>query len=361
MSGLPEIPFVDMRDGGPVRHAREVPARALMVRDACFGFFPPPLAGSIALLDTIARRWLERSQSPYVAEVEAVARNLGVAGVWFLNASYQWGCTALARDDGDAPWLVRTLDWPFPGLGRYAEVANVDGPAGAFLNVTWPGYVGTLSAMAPSRFAATVNQAPMFRRAMHPWLRLYDMTANAVGTYWRVRFMPPDHLLRLVFETCRNFTAAREMLERTPVARPVIFTLAGAAAGERCVIERTEETFDTRFDATVAANDWHRPRPQWEGRIAARHFFNLPFAGAAENSRLRSEALTNWRGEPDAADFPWLVPPVLNIYTRIAIVMRPGHGLLQVGGYEAPAPGLLPAPATAVRRLQLQAKTPPGA
>jgi hypothetical protein len=38
------------------------------------------------------------------------------------------------------------------------------------------------------------------------------------------------------------------MLEATPVARPVIYTLAGCRAGERCVIERTEEDFTTRTD-----------------------------------------------------------------------------------------------------------------
>ena len=49
--------------------------------------------------DAITRRWLMRSHSPYVAEITAVAAALEFSGVWFLNGSYQWGCTSLARDD----------------------------------------------------------------------------------------------------------------------------------------------------------------------------------------------------------------------------------------------------------------------
>src|SRR5438270_8924517 len=45
-------------------------------------------------------------------------------------------------------------------------------------SVTWPGYAGVLTATAPSRFTACINQAPMYRRTQHPWLRLYDLGAN---------------------------------------------------------------------------------------------------------------------------------------------------------------------------------------
>ncbi|MGC2827688.1 MAG: hypothetical protein WA322_26245, partial [Pseudolabrys sp.] len=42
--------------------------------------------------------WLLRSGSPYAAEVHAIAAELGFPGIWFLNGCYQWGCTALARE-----------------------------------------------------------------------------------------------------------------------------------------------------------------------------------------------------------------------------------------------------------------------
>ena len=105
--------------------------------------------------------------------------NLGFPGIWFLNGCYQWGCTALACEQGGVLWLVRTLDWPFPGLGRDLEIARMRGTAGDFDNVTWPGYVGVLTASAPGRFAACINQAPMWRRTRRPWLRPYDIALNA--------------------------------------------------------------------------------------------------------------------------------------------------------------------------------------
>ena len=106
-------------------------------------------------------------------------RRSAFSGVWFLNGSYQWGCTARARDD-DAPWLVRTLDWPFPGLGRHVEVARMTGDAGEFYSTTWPGFVGVLTGWRRGGSRPSINQAPMWRRTRHPWLRPLDMMANAV-------------------------------------------------------------------------------------------------------------------------------------------------------------------------------------
>jgi len=55
------------------------------------------------------------------------------------------------------------------------------------------------------------------------------------------------------------------------VARPVNYALIGCARGERCVIERTENGFETREGETSAANDndWGPSRPRREARIAA--------------------------------------------------------------------------------------------
>jgi hypothetical protein len=104
------------------------------------------------------------------------------------------------------------------------------GPAGEFINVTWPGYVGVLTALAPGRFGAAINQGPMRRRSHGRLLRLYDLAANALATLRHVRAIPPDQLLRRVFEEASSYADARRMLETTPVARPVIYTLAGCGA-----------------------------------------------------------------------------------------------------------------------------------
>jgi hypothetical protein len=349
-SALAHIPVVDVRDGGPVRHAVEGRARAQALRDDGLAWCPRALHLLMPALDRLAQRWLTRSQAPYVADIAAVAAALGFPGIWFLNNSYQWCCTALARDDDGGPWLVRTLDWPVDGLGRRVEVARMRGPAGEFFNVTWPGFVGVLTAMAPGRFAAAINQAPLRRRTRHPWLRPVDIALNAVRTWWRVRHMPPDHLLRLVCETAPTYAQARRMLETVPVARPVIFTLAGCARGERCVIERTEEGHATQDDA-VAANDWRHGVEPWEARVGGKQTLVSTFAEAAENSRARRAALAAWDGVFAAAAFDWVAAPVLNPYTRVAVEMCPRAATLRVVGYEVPADGELPRPVTRVREI----------
>ena len=117
------------------------------------------------------RRWLRRSCSPYTEDVEAIAALLGFPGIWFLNGCYQWGCTSLACDQGGVPWLARTLDWPFPGLGRYIEVARMRGPAGDFDNILSTDYIklrGTAQQPSDNVIIKTLVRQPfhwVFRRA----------------------------------------------------------------------------------------------------------------------------------------------------------------------------------------------------
>ncbi len=303
----------------------------------------------LPLMDAVTRRWLRRSPSPYVKEVEAIASALGLPGIWFLNGSYEWCCTALARDEAGVPWLARTLDWPFAGLGRHVEVTRMQGAAGEFLNVTWPGYVGTLTASAPGRFAAAINQAPLWRRSRKPWLRPADLALNALHT-WSTRYCPPDHLLRQVFESCRHFDEARRRLETEPIARPVIFTLIGCERGTRCVIERTEEGFVSRTQDTVTANDWLHSTPPWEARVCAALLLTNTYEEAAANSRARRTALADWPDPFARSGFAWVTPPVLNPFTRIAVEMCPANGTLRVAGYET-GDSELPQPVTQVREL----------
>ena len=342
---LTEIPLIDLRDGGPPRHSERRAPQARALRDACLGVLPRAALPLVPALDRAARRWLERAHSPYLHEIGHIAATLDFSGVWLLNASYQWGCTSLAVVEHGVPWLVRTLDWPFRGLGRYAEVAHMRGRCGDFFSVTWPGYVGALTAMAPGKFAACVNQAPMRRRTAHRWLRAYDFAVNMRAVWRSPDLMPPDQLLRLTFERCEDFAAARRMLETTPVARPVIYLLVGCAAHERCVIERTETAFVSRDDDTSAANDWVPCRPGWEGRIGMRRFMKSSFAQAAGYSQARRAALQGWDGGVSAPGFDWVREPVLNPYTRLAVAMCPAAGVLRALGYDRSA-ATLPEPVT---------------
>jgi hypothetical protein len=236
------------------------PGPALAVRDACIGWLP--FGGVLARLgDPIVRRWMRRTGSPYADEIEANARALNCSGIWLLHGAYLFGCTALADETATGPRLRRTLDWPFPGLGRLVEVVRRESRAGPYLNVTWPGFVGVLTAVAPGRFAASINQAPMRQRTLL-WL---DYALNALAGL-RSTALPPEHLLRQVFETCMTFEQARRLLETTPVARPALFTLVGCKPGERVVIERDDQSTRTYRQDLVVANDWQERRSGWRPR-----------------------------------------------------------------------------------------------
>jgi hypothetical protein len=148
---------------------------------------------------------------------------------------------------------------------------------------------------------------------------------------------------RGIRELRMTFGEARHRLETTPIARPVIYTLAGCHPGERCVIERTPDGFSSRTHDTGAANDWLLYRPRWEARVAAEALLTRTFDEAAEKSRRRREHLAAWPGSFEA-EFDWVTPPVLNSQTpaRGGNVSRdgraPSHRLRTDEGRELPEP-----------------------
>src|SRR5262244_2089172 len=231
----PAIPVIDVRCGGPVAHARLRRERMMALRDACFSLVP----GSRRLapaLDRLSSSWLTRTPSPYLDEIAAISDLARGGGVWFVNAAYEWGCTTRI-DAAPMPFLWRTLDWPFRGLGRHVEVALQDGGAGIYANVTWPGAVGVLTAVAPRRFAAAINQAPMFRRTRGLLLFPVDAALNAAETFRDSGRWPAAHLLRHVFDVCATFDEAVEVLSTAPLVKPVIYSIVGSSASQARLIE----------------------------------------------------------------------------------------------------------------------------
>jgi hypothetical protein len=334
---VPAVPFVDPSGAAPVT-SRE---RALAVREACLGWLP--LGGLLArLADPLVRHWMRRSGTPYLDEIDTVARALGRPGIWLLHGAYLFGCTALADERPEGPRLRRTLDWPFPGLGRLVEVVRRHGTAGDYLNVTWPGFVGVLTAVAPGRFAAAINQAPMRRRTNLTALLWLDYALNALDGLRGSGRLPPEHLLRHVFETATSFDDARRTLETTPVARPVLFVLVGCHQGERVVIERESSCARVYPDDTVIANAWRVLSDGWRPRVCGE-------GTPAENNHRRTTAMRAWT-ERDSDDFGWATAPVLNAKTRLTVEMCPAAGTLKVAGWEADGRGSA-APATAFTEI----------
>src|SRR5262249_60435679 len=110
-----------------------------------------------------------------------------------------WGCTTGAADDPvrGGTTLLRTLDWPFDGLGRAVVVARQRGAAGDYLSVTWPGFVGVLTGLALCRFAAAIHPPPVPLPLLGKPLG-WTAARLRVG---RSTALPPSHLLRLALRS----------------------------------------------------------------------------------------------------------------------------------------------------------------
>lgn len=321
------IPVFDLRGSDPAQHALARPAQLRDLAQACIGPLTPAARLALAGADALARNWLHASGTPYADELERIAAGAGIDGVHLLNASYEWGCTSLAAPapEGGSARLLRTLDWPFHGLGQAVELWRQEGPAGDFVHLSWPGAVGLLTGMAPRRFAAAINQPPVQRRTPgdNPTL---DAVLSAAAVWRSSGRMPALHLLRRVFETARDYAEARALLERTPIAAPAIFTLVGLAADETCVVERDIEAFATRDGVASAANVWRYGTfpGEWHGGRASEE---------AQDSAARAALIETWAGRA-GAPFAWVQPPILNAMTRLAVEADPARGTLRAIGYE---------------------------
>lgn len=218
---------------------------------------------------------------------------------------------------------MRVLDWRTPGLGRHVIAARVESPHGRFVTLTWPGYTGVLTGMAPGRFSAALNQAPM-RKAIGFYVLDWAVSRRRV---WTMPHPTPAHLLRSVFEGAADFAEARDRLIRTPISTPAIFSLAGLRASETVVIERTETDARVHVGPNVAANHWEAPG--WRGR------------SRGQKSAERA-AMMHCINPELVPDFSWLAPPVLNPTTRVVMISDAAEGRLVAQGFEAMRPATEP-------------------
>lgn len=335
MSGSPTIasripapiPVLEIGAGGAPALAKAAPDRLELILAAAQEHYTRI---GLEIGDRLSRRWFERADNPYAGEIAAAAACLaghadGRAGAYLLNLSYEWTCTSGVAPDptGRGNRMLRTLDWPLDNLGRALVVGRQEDAAGPYLNVTWPGFAGVITAMAPKRFSAALNQPPAIKRTFSCWLDWAIARARVLQS----RALPPAHLLRRVFDSCRTYAEARAMLIETPLCLPAFFTLSGTAPNEGCVIERTEDAARVRESPATAANHWVSfPFPGWP-------------RGEASETRFRRMSEIHRRA-PDG--FAWVAPPILNATTRAAVVANAARGVLWVQGYESDGPATAP-------------------
>jgi hypothetical protein len=322
MHDLRPIPVHAVGPGYPLETLLREEARAHALIDGATRHVP---LAALKSLDAISRAWLAKQDSVHLAEIDAIAERLHRPGAYFLSVNYEWGCTCRVAPapDHKSARLVRVLDWRTPGLGRYVVAARVAGPAGSFLALTWPGYTGVLQAMAPGRFAAALNQAPMRK----PLGRFYLDWAVNRARVWRMPHVTPAHLLREVFERASTFAGAKRMLAERPISTPAIFSLAGINASETAIIERSEREARVHEGSNVTANHWQAAG--WRGHARG------------ENSAGRAHQMHGVVPELDAR-FPWLRPPILNANTRLVMVADAAQGRVVAQGFEAMAPATTP-------------------
>jgi hypothetical protein len=316
---LSEIPVIETGKDFPLATLRVFKDRTHALLDAASRRYPKSLLSG---LDGISRAWLARWNNAHLPEIDEIARILGRPGAYFFSVNYEWACTCRAAPspDGRSARLIRVLDWQAPGLGANLICAKVTGaPAGPFALMTWPGYTGVLQVMAPGRFSAALNQAPMHKTT---GMFYVDWAANR-RRVWQMPYPTPAHLLRKVAEEASDFAEARRMLIEEPISTPAIFTLAGVAATETAVIERTEREARARDGAHVAANHWETA--EWRGHARG------------DNSGERACIMRGIEASLDPA-FDWLKPPILNDKTRLAMVADAKQARLVARGYEKTGP-----------------------
>ena len=352
MVEISEIPLVAVgRGGGIALFDAQADRAAALVDTALSAHALLPLAARLA--DQISRRWLERQANPYQEEIAHIAEHLKRRGAYFLNIVYEWACSTSAAPDpgGNGARLIRVLDWGLTGIGRYVVIAGHETAHGPFYNVTWPGFVGVLTAMAPGRFAVAINQAPRIQILGPRWI---DEALSRAHLLRLAGALPAAHLLRRVCEEASDYEGAVTMLMDRSIllATPAIFSLSGSERRQCCVIEaiardrRLHRGAESDNFTVGVANDWLSP--DLDG-VPRPHALEWERMTPRENNRIRREAICALQGGAFAGTGD-LAPPVLNGHTVLVAAANAATGEMLVEALD-PLPGQGPIPQVVARRI----------
>ncbi|HOO49927.1 MAG TPA: hypothetical protein PLK94_01415 [Alphaproteobacteria bacterium] len=313
---LPKMPFYEGLSRGDVAIAEKCNFDGLLHR---LRHLTPRFLLKIG--DRIGSRMLVRTNSPYQNEIQDFAAHLGV-GVETLNTGYEWACTAIVRENSDRrPILHRVLDWSLP-MGAFMHVAKYETAVGSYYDINWAGNSGIINAVAPGRFAISINQAPIPQHCRLGILGFpFDWAIQRFKTF-RSKGWLPSHLLRYVFENAKDYSEAVRLLSESKLVIPVIFTVCGKDVGEKCIIERRENSSHTIQDWNVCtANHWQAQK--WKGHARP----------IRSRDRLEEAQAQSGIGVVDSFHWEWLSPPILNKHSIMAFIAD-AHGLFKVVNFK---------------------------
>jgi hypothetical protein len=148
------------------------------------------------------------------------------------------GCSSFAYQGEFGMEHGRCLDWDFPNdyLKKYVGVYEMPGDVTDYKSVTWPGLLGTFTAVKPKGFSVSVNQVTSPRSI---WDALLALSQGAYPVSWAVRE---------VMETAEGYKDAIDQLKSIPLLAPALFLVCGVTKEEGAVvIERTPTKANVRW------------------------------------------------------------------------------------------------------------------
>lgn len=241
-----------------------------------------------AALGALARFASWMLDSPYHEDLADVAAATGISKNTLTLANYSYeltpfGCTTRVDTVRGHLRVRRTLDWSLLSLGKHSWV--VENTELGCTNVTFPGFVGAVTAMRDAEYAVVVNAAPN----------------NSLRTGWQ-----PLMLVRWAIENCATYSEAVYTLTHTPLTAGVFFTVVGTKSA--CIIERTPR------DARVR-------RYRGEPLVVSNHYVHRDFSVLNDPDAVVDSA--DRRNDFGASAEAWTRAPILNDTTVQAIELIP--------------------------------------
>ena len=329
-------PLVDVRDGGTVRHAREGEARArgaarrlrCVVSGAGAAVGAADRRLGAALADALASRPISRKSARLPGA--RLPRRLVSQRLLSMGPARRWPRGGRRTVAGPHAGLALS------GLGRHVEIARMRGRGRRVLQRHLAGLCWRAHCDGARPFRRRGQSGAAKRRRPHPWLRgLSTSPPTRCRPTSACAHIPPDQLLRQVFETCRDYGEARTVLE-THADRASGDLHAGRLPSRRALRHRAHRNgfADPRRRSPAPPTIGLHASRCGKAASAAAELFTRSYEEAAERSRARREALADWQGAFARESFAWIEPPVLNQYTRLGSRCARRGEFLRAVGYE---------------------------